>query len=243
MRFILAIVFLISLSYSQITSYKFIKSLNKITLSLYLNKSFDGNISKSILGEDVIIRINDELSIKDKLITIKNSIIPSIEFSYYKNNSQIKIIKAKNFKIEVEKTFDGKNIKIYISKNVTSSLFRDNEPLRDNRAPTIGIGSYILMVSIVSILLVFYFIIKRKTNEALKLNNLKGYKLIFVRQIDLKTKLIVFEINDNRYIVLSGNNFATLIDKVSSSSENNFDFYLKQVEDVKNEENKHEDNP
>ncbi len=242
MKFLFFIFILASSLYSQITSYKLIKNLNKITLSLYLNKSFDGNISKSAINEDIIIRIDDKLSIKDKIINIQNSIIPAIEFAYYKNHSQIKILKAKNFLIEVEKSFDGKNIKISIRKNIAGSLFASSEPLRSNPAPTIGIGSYILMLSIISILLIFYFMIKRKTNESLKLNNLKGYKLIFVRQIDLKTKLIVFELNDTRYIVLSGNNFATLIDKVNSNAPDNFDFYLQQVEDVKNEELKAQEN-
>jgi hypothetical protein len=235
-RFLFVLIILYSFLYPQITSYKFIKSLNKVTLSLYLDKYFDGNISKSIINDDVIIRINDKLSIKDDIVHIKNSIIPAIEFSYYKNSSQIRILKAKDFLIEVEKTFDGKNIKIDISRNVASSLFRDNESSRRNLAPSIGIGSYILMLSIISILLIVYFMVKRKTDENLKLNNLKGYKLIFVKQIDLKTKLIVFELNNKRYIVLSGNSFATLIDTIDSNSKDNFDFYLQQVENIKKEE-------
>ena len=235
-KFLILSLILSSFLHSEITSYKLIKSLNKITLSLYLDKPFDGNISKSAVNGDVIIRIDDNISIKDSIVHIENSIISTIGFSYYKNHSQIKILQAKDFIIEVEKTFEGKNIKISISKNVPSSLFRNNASSIGTTTPTIGIGSYILMLSVISILLIFYFMIKRKTNESLELNNLKGYKLIFVRQIDLKTKLIVFELNDTRYIVLSGNNFATLIDTVGTNSKENFDFYLKQAEDVKNEE-------
>ena len=242
-KYILIIALLTSFLHSTITSYKTIRSFNKITLSLKLDKPFLGKISKTIMNEDVIIKIPNKLKIKNKIHHIDNNIVSSIVFSYSNNSSKIKIIKSKEIAkliIEVEKSFDGKSISISITPDLVSNLFNNNNNQNTNQIPeqaTIGLGSYIFSISLIAILLVIYFMAKRKTNESLKLNNLKGYKLIFVRQIDLKTKLIVFELNEKRYIVMSGSNFATLIDKIASDdSKANFDFYLQQVEDVKKEE-------
>lgn len=244
-KYIFIIALLTSFVHSTITSYETIRSFNKITLSLKLDKPFLGKISKSIVNEDVIIKIPNKLKIKNKIHNIDNNIVSSIVFSYSNNSSKIKIIKSKEIEkliIEVEKSFDGKSISISITPDLVSNLFNNNNNNNQNtnqvpEQATIGLGSYIFSISLIAILLVIYFMAKRKTNESLKLNNLKGYKLIFVRQIDLKTKLIVFELNEKRYIVMSGSNFATLIDKIASDdSKANFDFYLKQVEDVKKEE-------
>jgi len=227
MRIYLLILILMNTAYSSIDSYKILSSLNQTTISLFFDKKVSdeliNNLTKSVSNEDVLIKVNDDISFKKLKSPIKKGLIPFIQFSYKDKITLITLPKSKSLKMEI--ISNNNKIQIILTKVINPDVFKPK------LKASIGITPYLISITIIAVMLVLYFIVKKKINTNLENNNIKNYKLLLAKQIDLKTKLIVFNLNDKRYTILSGNNFSTLIDKLDIDIKEDFATILKNSDD------------
>ena len=101
-------------------------------------------------------------------------------------------------------------------------------------APLMGDSEYLILLLCMVAIIAALFVWRQKLSGGMQLKDMFKNKgddeitLIAQKSIDIKTRLVVFQTKDCRYIVLLGQNQALLVDKIPQAPHKDFEQVLNQ---------------
>jgi flagellar biogenesis protein FliO len=167
------------------------------------------------------------------------------------NSVKIQLNYSTNLTIKASVTAKGYGLRLRIlgfktTNKIKNPLFNSQQMVKTEE-DSFNMVNYFIMVSILIILTLILFIIKKKLKNNLPSPFQKdNYKMLYQKQIDPKNRIVMIEIFDKKYLLLLGANNNILLDNFSQkhqeelkdiSSQNEFGQLLdeKLNEELNNE--------
>ena len=219
--FLLVPIFLFS---ANLINVNFFEGKNKLDILFSLDNKFNGQVKKVNSSSFVITNIETNKVIQKEF----NKIINSIIISPVDDGVKIDILANEEFKTSVALTPDEFGLRFRIEKIV--SLNQTKEELQfSNNQQKLDLFSYIIGMIILLLIAIFLWFLKRK---AISLPIVKeNMKVLIQKPIDAKNKVVLFEYQNRKYLMLIGNTNVLLdvfVDDIAvPKNEVQFDEFLK----------------
>ncbi|WP_456489257.1 hypothetical protein [Caminibacter pacificus] len=196
-----------------------------VDILLSLDSKYDGKVIKLSNTEYYLSNI---FTTKIVSKSFDNSFLKKVEVLPYKDGVKIKIFPIAKFTTSVALTPDGYGIRFRIS-NATPEKNEVQALMAQNPDKSIDLTSYFIGLAILVILAIILYLIKKRMPKLPS----KDMKMAVVLQkpIDAKNKVVLFEFNKRKYLMLVGNTNLLLDvfddDMVHITTQKEFDEYLK----------------
>jgi len=216
---------------ANLINVNFFEGKNKLDVLFSLDDAFKGKVKKISKNSYLLTDIKTDKVIQKEF---NDNFVNSIIISPQKEGVKIDITASKDFITSVALTPDGYGVRFRIKNKTpvnTTSTKVENNGLKKMTADRSGIDtfSYIIGLVILFVLALFLWFIKRKTPSLLKLK--EDMKVLAQKPIDPKNKVVLFEYQNRKYLMLIGNTNVLLdvfVDDVAiPKSEEQFDEMLK----------------
>jgi hypothetical protein len=232
MKKIILSIFATFLFAANLINVDFFSHKNFVDVLFSLDSKFDGKVIKISNKEYYLKNIKFDKEIYKKFNT---DYLKSLEIIPYKDGIKIKIEGSK-FTTKFDLTPEGYGIRLRIkniAKNEVKALMAQN--------PQSGIDylTYFIILTILIILAIILWIIKKKSPKLpVKKNIPMG--IVVQKPIDAKNRIVLFEFNKRKYLILVGNTNILLDvfdeNMINISSKQEFDEFLKindKIDEVK----------
>jgi flagellar biogenesis protein FliO len=176
----------------------FFENKNKLDILFSLDDKFTGKVVKIDNSKYLLKNIKSDKKIEKDF---NNFFVNSIIITPQKNDVLLKIISKDKFSVSVALTPDGYGIRIRI-KSFENIMQKKLSPIpKENFSFT----RYFIVVAILIILAIILLFIKRRGINS-KLPALKNeMKVLSQKFIDAKNKVVLFEYQNKKYLMLIGN--------------------------------------
>jgi flagellar biogenesis protein FliO len=188
---------------ANLINVNFFEGKNKLDILFSLDDAFKGKVKQISHNSYVITGINTDRVIQKEF---GKNFINSIIISPEKEGVRVDITSKADFKTSVALTPDGYGVRFRIindktiePKTVSSNEINKLAAKRDN----LDMLSYLVGLGILIILAFVLWFIKRKGSYLPKLK--EDMKVLAQKPIDAKNKIVLFEYQDRRYLMLIGN--------------------------------------
>lgn len=222
--FLLVPIFLFS---ANLINVNFFEGKNKLDILFSLDNKFNGQVKKVNNSSFIITDIKTNKVIQKEF---NKKFINSIIISPADNGVKIDILANKKFKTSVALTPDEFGLRFRIEKIVPSNLNKTKEKIQfSTNQQKLDLFSYIIGIVILLLIAIFLWFLKRK---AINLPIVKeNMKVLAQKPIDAKNKVVLFEYQNRKYLMLIGNTNVLLdvfVDDIAiPKNEVQFDEFLK----------------
>jgi len=222
--FLLVPIFLFS---ANLINVNFFEGKNKLDILFSLDNKFNGQVKKVNNSSFIITDIKTNKVIQKEF---NKKFINSIIISPADNGVKIDILANKKFKTSVALTPDEFGLRFRIEKIVPSNLNKTKEKIQfSTNQQKLDLFSYIIGIVILLLIAIFLWFLKRK---AINLPIVKeNMKVLAQKPIDAKNKVVLFEYQNRKYLMLIGNTNVLLdvfVDDITiPKNEVQFDEFLK----------------
>lgn len=175
----------------------FFESKNKLDILFSLDDKFNGKIIKLDNNKYLIKNIKSDREIEKNF---NNFFLNSIIITPEKDGVLLEIIAKTKYKISIALTPDGYGIRVRVKSD---EIIQNSLPSMPKES--FSFTRYFIVVAILIILAIILFYIKRKGLNT-KLPALKNdMKVLSQKFIDAKNKVVLFEYQNKKYLMLIGN--------------------------------------
>jgi len=222
--FLLVPIFLFS---ANLINVNFFEGKNKLDILFSLDNKFNGQVKKVNNSSFIITDIKTNKVIQKEF---NKKFINSIIISPADNGVKIDILANKKFKTSVALTPDEFGLRFRIEKIVPLNLNKTKEEIQfSTNQQKLDLFSYIIGIVILLLIAIFLWFLKRK---AINLPIVKeNMKVLVQKPIDAKNKVVLFEYQNRKYLMLIGNTNVLLdvfVDDIAiPKNEVQFDEFLK----------------
>ena len=222
--FLLVPIFLFS---ANLINVNFFEGKNKLDILFSLDNKFNGQVKKVNNSSFIITDIKTNKVIQKEF---NKKFINSIIISPADNGVKIDILANKKFKTSVALTPDEFGLRFRIEKIVPLNLNQTKEEIQfSTNQQKLDLFSYIIGIVILLLIAIFLWFLKRK---AINLPIVKeNMKVLVQKPIDAKNKVVLFEYQNRKYLMLIGNTNVLLdvfVDDIAiPKNEVQFDEFLK----------------
>ncbi|AZV45998.1 hypothetical protein C3L23_01550 [Nautilia sp. PV-1] len=232
---------------ANLINVNFFESKNKLDILFSLDGVFKGKVKQVSKNSYILTDISTDKVIQKEFT---KNFINSIIISPDKNGVRIDITANKPIKTSVALTPDGYGVRFRIINEKPIKVQNVQNSLQNLNANKEGLDavSYIVGISILIILALILWFLKRKTASLPSLR--ENMKVLAQKPIDAKNKIVLFEYQDRKYLMLIGNTNVLLdvfADDVAvpknevefdemlklSKKYNNIDKYIQNAEKLK----------
>lgn len=232
---------------ANLINVNFFESKNKLDILFSLDSVFKGKVKQVSKNSYILTDISTDKVIQKEFT---KNFINSIIISPDKNGVRIDITANKPIKTSVALTPDGYGVRFRIINEKPIKVQNVQNSLQNLNANKEGLDavSYIVGISILIILALILWFLKRKTASLPSLR--ENMKVLAQKPIDAKNKIVLFEYQDRKYLMLIGNTNVLLdvfADDVAvpknevefdemlklSKKYNNIDKYIQNAEKLK----------
>jgi hypothetical protein len=199
-----------------------------------LDSKFDGKVIKLSNNEYYLKNIKYDKEIYKKFNT---DYLKSIEITPYENGIKVKI-EGNDYTTKFDLTPEGYGIRLRIK----SKIVKNNEVkqlMAQNSQNSIDYFTYFIMLAILLILAIILWIIKKKSPK-LPVKKDIPMGVLIQKPIDAKNKIVLYEFNKRKYLMLIGNTNLLLDvfdeEMMNVSTKKEFDEFLKinnKIDEVK----------
>lgn len=204
-----------------VTDYKIYKEQNGVSVLILLDSRFEGEIYKEFEGDNFIKYKITKLTYHNKIEQeIKHQNIQNIAIVPNDDNSTTFSISTKTkFSVEFSKIADGAN---GLRFNITTTNMMENKKLTalsQAEQTDISYGRYFMVIGIMAILIIILIVVKRKVESGASFSfkkdktKDKNIDVIYQKNVDIKTKIMIIKVDDVEYVVLSSPSSMILLDK------------------------------
>lgn len=222
--FLLIPIFLFS---ANLINVNFFEGKNKLDILFSLDNKFNGQVKKVNNSSFIITNIKADKIIQKK---VNKGFINSIIISPVNDGVKIDILANEKFKTSVALTPDEFGVRFRIEKIVPLNSNQTKPELQfSNNQQKLDLFSYIIGMVILLLLALFLWFLKRR---AINLSIVKeNMKVLIQKPIDTKNKVVLFEYQKRKYLMLIGNTNVLLdvfVDDIAiPRNEVQFDEFLK----------------
>ena len=222
--FLLVPIFLFS---ANLINVNFFEGKNKLDILFSLDNKFNGQVKKVNNSSFIITDIKTNKIIQKEF---NKKFINSIIISPADNGVKIDILANKKFKTSVALTPDEFGLRFRIEEIVPLNLNKTKEKIQfSTNQQKLDLFSYIIGIVILLLIAIFLWFLKRK---AINLPIVKeNMKVLVQKPIDAKNKVVLFEYQNRKYLMLIGNTNVLLdvfVDDIAiPKNEVQFDEFLK----------------
>jgi len=222
--FLLVPIFLFS---ANLINVNFFEGKNKLDILFSLDNKFNGQVKKVNNSSFIITNIKADKIIQKK---VNKGFINSIIISPVNDGVKIDILANEKFKTSVALTPDEFGVRFRIEKIVPLNSNQTKPELQfSNNQQKLDLFSYIIGMVILLLLALFLWFLKRR---AINLSIVKeNMKVLIQKPIDTKNKVVLFEYQKRKYLMLIGNTNVLLdvfVDDIAiPRNEVQFDEFLK----------------
>jgi len=222
--FLLVPIFLFS---ANLINVNFFEGKNKLDILFSLDNKFNGQVKKVNNSSFIITDIKTNKIIQKEF---NKKFINSIIISPADNGVKIDILANKKFKTSVALTPDEFGLRFRIEKIVPLKLNKTKGEIQfSTNQQKLDLFSYIIGIVILLLIAIFLWFLKRK---AINLPIVKeNMKVLAQKPIDAKNKVVLFEYQNRKYLMLIGNTNVLLdvfVDDITiPKNEVQFDEFLK----------------
>jgi flagellar biogenesis protein FliO len=190
---------------TNILSHKIEKTDKYITIILNFDKSYKQHLKQ------INIKNLTTITLPEANYKFTPVIINDIKIEMNNKNDNLKIDIWSNSKIKID-TFMNKNRQIL---KIKINIINANKKEQKN----IGVPFqlYLLSFGIIGVILIVFYLIKRKYKYNFLSNNDNEILIISQKHIDIKNKIALIKCNDKEYLVMIGQNSSLLLDKFNDS--------------------------
>ena len=175
-----------------------------VDILLSLDEKFTGKVQKIADNEFYISGISNNKTITK---TFENFFIRKITISPYKEGVKILISASEKFTTSVALTPEGYGIRFRIEK-IKAQHNEVKDLMAQNPAGGIDYTAYIVSVAILIILAIILWIMRKKMPKLpVKKEEMKKLNMgmLVQKPLDPKNKVVLFEFNGRKYLILVGN--------------------------------------
>jgi flagellar biogenesis protein FliO len=192
--------FLACLMYaSNLIDVNFFEARDKLDILFSLDSKFDGKIIKLDTNKYLIKNINSD---KEFEKNFDNFFIRSIIITPHKNGVLLEIVAKKKYSVSIALTPDGYGIRVRIKSGVKTIKPNTLPPMPQT---SFSFTRYFIVVAILIILAIILLYLKKR-GVGTKLPALKNdMKVLSQKFIDAKNKVVLFEYQNKKYLMLIGN--------------------------------------
>jgi len=219
---------------TNLININFFPHKNNVDILFSLDGKYKGKVVK--LGENEYYLTNI-FSTKIVNKTFDNEFLKSVEISPYKEGIKIKIYPKDKIKTQFALTPEGYGIRFRIASINKPKKEEVKALIAQNPAKGVDLTAYFIGLAILIILAIILFLLKKKMPK-LPSKNVK-MAVIMQKPIDAKNKVVLFEFNKRKYLMLIGNTNMLLDvfdeDLAHISTPKEFDEYLKvdKIDEIK----------
>ncbi|WP_456479241.1 hypothetical protein [Nautilia sp.] len=187
---------------ANLINVNFFEGKNKLDVLFSLDDAFKGKVKQISKNSYILTGISTDKVIQKEF---KKNFINSIIISPEKNGVKIDITANTPFKTSVALTPDGYGVRFRIVNanpvlNTTKSADIKNMTARTQGLDTF---SYIVGIAVLFVLAFVLWYVKRKSVHLPKLK--EDMKVLAQKPVDAKNKIVLFEYQDRKYLMLIGN--------------------------------------
>ncbi len=188
---------------ANLINVNFFEGKGKVDVLLSLDETFKGKVRQISENSYLFTGIRTDKVIQKEF---KKSFINSIIISPEKNGVKIDITADSTFKTSVALTPDGYGVRFRIVNNKparkTDAQNTDLKALSADRQ-SLDTVSYIVGITVLIILAFVLWFLKRKAVHLPKLK--ENMKVLAQKPVDAKNKVVLFEYQNRKYLMLIGN--------------------------------------
>ena len=203
MKKIIFLIFGVLLFGANLINVNFFEGKGKVDVLLSLDETFKGKVRQISENSYLFTGIRTDKVIQKEF---KKSFINSIIISPEKNGVKIDITADSTFKTSVALTPDGYGVRFRIVNNKplqkTDAQNTDLKALSADRQ-SLDTVSYIVGITVLIILAFVLWFLKRKAVHLPKLK--EDMKVLAQKPVDTKNKIVLFEYQNRKYLMLIGN--------------------------------------
>jgi len=200
---IIFLIFGVLLFGANLINVNFFEGKGKVDVLLSLDETFKGKVRQISENSYLFTGIRTDKVIQKEF---KKSFINSIIISPEKNGVKIDITADSTFKTSVALTPDGYGVRFRIVNNKplqkTDAQNTDLKALSADRQ-SLDTVSYIVGITVLIILAFVLWFLKRKAVHLPKLK--EDMKVLAQKPVDTKNKVVLFEYQNRKYLMLIGN--------------------------------------
>ncbi len=205
----------------------FFNHKNFIDVLLSFDSKFNGKIVKI---DNHTFLLKNVTSNKEFLKNFEKGFLKSINVKPTRDGVLVKLKTDENAKISFALTPEGYGIRIRVLN--TKPINEIKTLTQNNPQSTLDYFTYIIIFAILTILAVILWIVKKNQKLPIKKSDI-SMGILIQRPIDAKNKIVLFEFNKRKYLLLIGNTnllldiFDEELQTVKIENSKDFDEFLK----------------
>ncbi len=201
-KILLTILFTAALFAGNLVDVNFFPHKNFTDVLLSFDSKYDGKVIKLSKNQYYLTKIFAMKEIDKKF---NDANVKEIKIIPYKTGVKIEIFTDKNFKTSFALTPEGYGIRMRVKTPQTAQNNPVQKIMAQNPEKSIDYTTYMIMIFILIVLAIILIIIKKRSPKLpIKKSELKMGVLI-QKPIDAKNKIVLFEFNKRKYLILVGN--------------------------------------
>lgn len=187
---------------ANLINVNFFEGKNKLDILFSLDDAFKGKVRQISQTSYIISGISTDKIIQKEF---KKNFINSIIISPEKEGIKIDITANSSFKTSVALTPDGYGVRFRIVNKVMPVKTTKDSTIKNLSAnrESLDFLSYIVGIVVLIILAFVLWLIKKKTVNLPKLK--ENMKVLAQKPVDAKNKIVLFEYQNRKYLMLIGN--------------------------------------
>jgi len=210
----------------KLINVNFFEMQNRVDVLLSLDEKYKGKVIK--LGNDEYY-LTDIIALKGKKKVFDKGFLKEIDVNPYKFGVKLKIVPKEKIKVSFALTPDGYGIRVRIESLAVKKQNEYQKLLASNPEKGIDYTSYIVGLAILTILAIILFLMRKRVKNLPVANVNMG--VVIQKPIDPKNKVVLFEFNKRKYLMVVGNTNLLLDvfdeDLANVTTQKEFDEFLK----------------
>ncbi len=266
MRFLLPILLLfVPLFSAPILNYEFYPRSDRFDLMITFAKKYEGELNRINSDKKIIITLKDTTIFENVKKSFDNNLIKGVSIGQAGKDTVIVFDTLQTLNMTASKSAEGTGLRIRLKEDVAKKQNSTVQapakepilkPLIDDKkeepqAATFkedntDMSRYFAVIAILFVLIAILLYVKKRftSKDALTRSawlfgapvQSENMKVVFQKQLDIKNRVVVFEVGDIRFTVLIGQNSSTLLDKkeIAPKKGGGFDAILDDSEEKLN---------
>lgn len=236
---LLALIFGIHLFASAILNYEFYPRSDRFDLMITFNKAYEGEIKRQTTPEMILITLKDASIYENVQKSFDNRLVNEIRI--YQDGQDVNIAFITNLKLNLtaSRASQGMGLRFRLKEDValkpqeTQNQIAQTQETKELphknsvefKEDNIDFTRYLLVLGFLGVMIIILLIIKKRVGS----NETKSWlfnsmvpknsdiKVISQKQLDMKNRVVIFEVGRKQYTVLIGQNSYLLLDKTEFS--------------------------
>ena len=222
---------------AEIINYKVYPFDNKVDIVFHFDAPFAKEITKSRKNGISVITIDERAKFTLDTLAVNHPLLDKMSLDYSQDQTNV-LIDENNITLNISQADNGFSVRFRITSREKLPLLREsiasNLPLKES---SVGYTQYAISFILVLAILGVYWFIKRKVLKIDPKNSQLQTNILYQRSIDVKTKIVLMQVNDRQYLVLLGAGHSLLLDtfyeNTTVSNEKDFEKILHNMKDKK----------